>query len=289
MRTVLAFPSDTQCGSALGLIPPGQWQLHDGGYHNPSVAQKILWQQWAESWKRVAELRKKSRLVVVFNGDAVQGDRLSPVQMVTNNREEQERIHEACMDWALQTAKFSTKKGDLLYYVRGTAAHVGSGGQSEERIARDLGAVPWIKPNRIDGKDGRYCWEDIVLDVGGVIFDVAHHLSVRPGQRVWTRESSLRSKIISIYFDHLDHGIAIPRYVIGAHNHKFTHAEYEGAQGKVEGFIIPCFQFHDEWSKKVAAGELSTIGMLIVIVEDDGSTQWECPRITISDKPVVKL
>ena len=70
-KTIVAVVADTHCGSQVGLMPNRQWQLDAGGYYNPSPQQEFLWDVWEEGWQMIAKLRKRAKLIVVFNGDAV--------------------------------------------------------------------------------------------------------------------------------------------------------------------------------------------------------------------------
>lgn len=283
-RTVLPIPADTHGGGTTALMMPGGWNLPDGGTHYPSKAQRIVSRQWEQGWGRVRELRKRSRLVVAHAGDAVEGDHHNTHQIIHKSVDIHEEIHTDCMDWGLQTAKFNSKRGDLLYYVHGTLAHNGTG--SENNIAKDLDAVPYIEgtPER-KFRDASYVFPHLKLNVNGVLFDIAHH-GPTAGTRIWTQGNSLRATIKDIYYRCLDKKMPIPRYWIRAHYHEFAHEIYSGSQGTIEGFILPAFQLKTHYGHRVANHKLADIGMLIVVVEEDGRTWWECPMISYDETPV---
>ena len=50
MSTVIAIASDLHCGSTIGLCPDTGIELDDGGWYEPSNAQKWLWEEWQNHW-----------------------------------------------------------------------------------------------------------------------------------------------------------------------------------------------------------------------------------------------
>jgi hypothetical protein len=279
MRTVIAIPSDQHSGSTVGLMPPEPWPLVDGGSYTPSHTQHLIWDEWIECWEFARELRKRSRLIVIANGDATEGNHHHTTQVVSGRMDEQEAAHIACMDRALKIAKFG--RDDALYYIRGTEAHTDPGAQSEERIARDLGAI--------GERENCASWYHLRLKVNGVLFDIAHHPGIGVGSRYWTKGNSLRSMIKHIYMDSLDAKQPIPRYWIRSHDHEWSHEAYGGRRAEIDGFLTPAFQAKTGYGHKVASHKmLSDIGMLIVVVEDDGRTWWECPRLELPAARIVE-
>lgn len=289
-RTVLLILADAHCGSTVGLIRPGQWQLNDGGYYMPSKAQGVLWAQFAEIAETIKRERKRSRLVVVHNGDGVDGVHHGTTQLIPGGAIEHERIHVDAMDWMLREVGHNQKRGDLLYYIGGTEAHVGKASARENRIARDLDAVPMRKGTpEHDYKDARHVWPYLKLRINGVLFSIAHHAEVNRGRRAWTKTNVLRSYLTSLYFDSLDSGAELPRYWIRSHYHKYTHAFHEGGQGRIDGFILPALQAKTDYIYRIAATELADIGAWYAVIEPDGSTYWECPRVQYEQDEVIEI
>jgi len=280
-KTVLAVVADTHSGSSTGLLTPDRWVGMDGQTVHLSTGQRVLWQQWEECWERVRQLRKGARLVVIHNGDAVDGFHHDTTQVLTNNIEEQKRMHLAAMDWGLNKAGF--KKKDKLYYVYGTETHVG---QTEDAIARDLGAEPYIMPKAENSwRDGRFVHYHMKFRINGVQFDVAHH-GLNSGYRAWTRENGIYNAVKSMYFSALEGGYDYPRYVIRSHMHQYLTADY---QDRIRGFITPAFQLKTKYGHKVASMKLSSIGMLIFVIEADGRSYFEAPCVTYDEIGVIDL
>ena len=268
MRTVLLNIADTHCGSSTGIMVARPWQLNDGGEYRPSQGQRKLWGLTAEICQEVRRLRllyENTRIIVVHNGDANDGNHHGTPQLVTSDTEEQERIHLDLMDEMYSIMGYGNED-DRTYYTAGTRVHVGS---SEHRIAMDLGAVPF---NKGKGKrDGEYAWPRLPLDVNGCLFDFAHH-GFSPGNLLHTRGNAIRSKLKSMYYERLELGVRVARYYVSAHNHQYRHEGiYTDKVGVVHGIISPALQGRTHYVNKVAARNVSDLGMLVWEIEIDGT------------------
>jgi hypothetical protein len=267
---------------------------------SPSPAQKIIWKQWAHNWDLVAKERKNSRLIMVQNGDPVEGMHHQSPQVMTMREDEHVTIAIHAYDWAMKKAKYNPKKGDKYYQIAGTEAHGGTGGRAEEALARDFrdrsdgqnGVVPqWEKQIFIDGEptlQAKYTWGRLLRKVNGVLFDIAHH-GASVGKRAWTTSNSLMNTIKSIYFECLEKNQPIPRYWVRAHYHQYVHAYYEGKQGIIEGFVLPSYQLPGSaYVRKFNGGSLlmADIGMVYWVVEDNGSSYWKKDIITMAQDEI---
>ncbi len=283
MKEILAVVADTHCGSQQGLMPPEQYALDAGGFYDPSSQQKWLWGVWQEGWEIVKRLRKKARLTVVMNGDAVQGTDSVFTALVSKRAEEHEDIHRQCMDYALSTAKFDSKKGDRLFYVRGTERHSEPGSQAEERLGEDLGA---------EIVDGRYSSMQIQLKINDVYFDFVHRRE-KGGARWWTKENALFYAAKNAYANIVDKKWFKPPFdvvYLGAHFHQWIPPQTKrGPQGNVTFAISPAFQLMGGFGIQVTKGlEKASIGMLIFEIEKDGS--WKLNELVYEPDhvPVVR-
>lgn len=290
--TLFCFPADTHAGSTSGLMPPEQWQMADGGFHNPSYTQKVIWKQWEDCWDKVIETKKKnkSRLVIVHLGDAIEGNHHDSTEIITNRLDEQERIHISCMDWALKATKFNSDVEDKIIYVAGTTAHTGESAVAEERIARQFdGIYPYKRGTEsLDYQDGKYVWDRILFSHAGVNFNVAH-AGANPGNRAWTKESGLQSLIKNVYFSSIESNTKIPNFWIRAHMHEYTPAIYKGKKGTIEGIICPAFQGRTHYLKILPNHIMSDIGMFCVLVQDDGTYSSFCEHLYIENDKVMAL
>jgi hypothetical protein len=264
---LFVFCADTHCGSTMGLMKPGWFPLHDGGGYEPGATQKLIWKVWEAGWDKVAKERKGRRLIIVHVGDAVEGIHHATTQLISSRVDEHEKIHVDAMKWAMQKAKFG--KDDALYYISGTEEHAGNGSRSEETIADKMDGV--VKMN-----NNRATWDVIRKSINGVGFDISHH-GASIGNTPLTEENGLTQKMKALYFDSLNYKQEIPRYWIRAHLHRFVYSRYVGAQGSIEGFVLPSFQMKTGYVYKRFNGRTtpSDIGMIWIRVDKDGSTSWD--------------
>lgn len=267
MKTILVFPADTHCGSTVGLMRPEAWQLDKGGSYYPSRAQQILWSQWVECWDTVKRLRERGdRVIITSMSDSIDGRHHETTELVTARREEQERIFIGVMDWALKHIQF--RKDDILQFVSGTPEHTGEAGQADKRICNDL--------------KGRGIYDRLLFEVHGRKFDVAHK-RFGTGRRAWTDDNIIHSILKSMLFSALLQGHDPPDFIIGAHWHQFLQGDFARGKYKTNGFICPAFQFKTTYGYSVTNNDnrLPSIGMLIIVVNKDGSYHWQCPRLEL--------
>lgn len=270
--------SDTHCGSPVGLLH-GSWQLHDGGTYQPSAGQRIIWKQYTEGISNAKKDREGKRLIVIFNGDPVEGRHHDTTQLITSRIEDQEAMHIDIMDWTLTELGFDDKAGDLLYYITGTEAHGDNGSQSDERIASQFDGIQRMSK-------GRATWDRLLLKCNGYIFDVAHQ-GANPGSRAWTKENALHNTLKSIYFDCLDSGAEIPDYWIRAHVHTYVPDHYQGQRKTVYGVLMPALQLKTEYAYKNHAMKMADIGLIYFIVGD--SVDFRPQVMSIRQDKVVKV
>jgi len=267
-RTVVAISADKHSGSSLGLMMPKPFQLHDGGTFSPSPAQLILWEQYNECLEFIKEQRKRSRLIWIENGDPCEGIHHGTTQTVSSRVEEHEQIAVDILDHTFNKLKFGGD--DLAYMIAGTEEHGGSGSQSENRIAEDLECfIPQFTES--SGRHHRFTWDRLLLKVNGVLLDIAHHGGT-VGGRSWTKQNGMRNNLVSLYFQSLNDQTELPRYWVRSHKHEYVRAEYTDKQGTITGFVTPSFQFKTGFAYKVAGHRLSDIGLIVIVIEEDGTS-----------------
>lgn len=240
--------------------------MHDGGTYSPSQGQRIIWQQYEEGINNVATLRKGKQLILTVNGDPVEGMHHDTTQLITSRIEEQEDIFSDVFDWTLKQLKFNEKKGDKLFFTTGTPAHGDNGNQSDERIASQFDGV-------VKMRDARYTWDRLLLDINGVMFDIAHQ-GPSPGSRAWTRENGLRNTLKSIYFDALNNNSPIPDWWIRSHVHTYVKDTYHGLQQDISGVLTPALQLKTEHAYKNHSVKLAHIGIVYMTIKDNGKVDY---------------
>ena len=129
--------SDIHCGCQLGLCPP-KVKLDSGGTYHSSKLQKKVWKMWEYFWNEWTPMVTKGEpYIIVNNGDAIDGVHHSSVTQISHNITDQIQIAKDVL-----TPIINHKNCAGYYHIRGTEAHVGKSGQSEEGLAKALGAIP---------------------------------------------------------------------------------------------------------------------------------------------------
>lgn len=227
--------------------------------HSPTPKQKQLYRHFDACAKAVAKLRQGKRLIVVHDGDAIEGVHHDSSQNVTRNKAEQCKIHIELMDHFLQTVNYG--KRDTLYYVSGTETHVGD---DEEGIGADLGAQ--------ETPEGGYVHDHLELDVNGALLWFAHHGSKRGAGA--NEGNGLRNFLRDVYFDCLKRRTIPPDCIITGHTHTPTWNTYIVREPtsfrEVHGIICPSWQMKTRYAYKIAPVEVNEIGMVALCIGADG-------------------
>lgn len=289
--TVVAIISDMQVGSTVALMPP-KWQLYDGNTIHASPAQRLMYRKWQESAENVRDIitekRRRKRLVVILNGEPIDGNHHDSPQIITKTKQEQIDMSIDLLDEWLKTAGYNHKRGDCMYLLRGTTAH--EKGEHIEQIGKDIdGVVPFRKPTTQGGKDGRYHFQKLRKNINGVYFHLSHHGFGR-GTRAWTRENSIFYSLKSLYFSCLDSGQPIPDLTISSHFHVYNYAYYHGKQKTMFGCTTPCWQLKTHFGNQVAALEdINTIGNIYFDVTADGNYKIIPDILEVADAPITEF
>lgn len=272
---IIAVVSDLHVGSTVALCPPGGVGLDDGGVYKPSRAQEGLGEWWADYWKLVDTIRKgasktkqKTPLITVVNGDLVDGNHHGTTQIFSASTEAMEAA-------AVDLLKPIRAKSDNFFVVRGTPAHVKQGAQSEEAIARALGADKHPK--------GSNSFYRLILTVGGRKFDFAHHIGTNSVP--WTKGTNIRAEILRVIQECASRGIKAPDYVIRSHAHAFADT---GLNFGTRGLVTPAWQLTTEFAHKVARPLTSDVGGFIFIVSN-GAADVIVKRYHTEPEPEIRL
>lgn len=241
IKTLVAVISDTHFGGSTALAPPA-FETSEGQVVHASPAQRWLHECWLDYWAYVYGLtkRNKARLVVIHLGDVVDGNHHNSVQLLPNVEDQEKMAFEMLEPMAL--------KADKMIIMRGTEAHTGPMGMSENSIAAALGAeIHW----------------EALLDVGGLLLDLAHH--GKAGTRDWT--SSAAATAVEARGRALAEGNPIPAYVFRGDRHT---VDDSGARvAGTRAMTAPAWQLKTSYGHRAAAGKRSDIGGIIVL--PDGS------------------
>lgn len=262
MTTVIAAVSDLHCGSTVGLHPDTPTMLDDGGMYIPTAAQLWLWQRWSQYWVEVAKQRGPHRLVVLLNGDLVDGDHHGTTQIVSRHPGVQFDILQRVLEVPMAL------KPDAVIVVRGTESHVGQAGSVEEGAAKTLAKAghPVIQTS-----GGQYSHYHFVGDFGSLRLSATHHgaMSGRP----WLKPNITNITAAQIFYEHAARGVRHPDLAIRSHYHR-TADSYDNHPTRL--IQTPAWQLATSYVHRIAPDSLADIGGVIVTVAGDGWHVRKC-------------
>jgi hypothetical protein len=275
--TIVVNLSDMHSGGTTALFLPRFWEgMH--GNHTPTKDQKQMWRHFDKCAKIIREKREGKRLIVVHDGDAIDGVHHDSPQIITRNKNEQIEIHTEIMDHFLQVSGWDRDSGDKLYYVTGTEIHVND---SENIIGEDLGA-------EMDGE--KYAFDFLPLSVNNKILWFAHH-GGRAGKGA-NKGNALRNNLKHVYFDCLNEKQMPPDMLITGHSHDPFYETYNQWLGDdihvLHGIILPSWQKKTRFAYRVAPVQVNKIGMAYFEITAEGEIHK--PRFELlkdKNKPVV--
>ena len=256
---VLAVVSDVHAGGTTAVCPP-EITLDDGGKYTASKAQCWLWECWHDYWRQVEAKRRtlNAKLVVLFNGDAVEGQHHKTTQIMSGNPNAQAAA------WNEIIRPVLALKPAHIVMTRGTSAHVGESACGEERIADGLRRDK--RPIVSDPATGAASLWHWYADIHGVRIDATHH--GRIGQREHTRASQIVLYAHDVHLSYTKRGELPPHLAFRGHNHKFADS-FDACQPRVIG--TGAWQLGTGHVHKVQPDSIADIGGAITVIHHDGS------------------
>lgn len=239
--------ADLHINSTVGLAPPVV-RLDDGGTCHHSRFQGKLWDCWCDLWQHQIR-RTGGEVWGLLVGDLVDGDHHQTPQIFSRNLTDQHVMAITALAPMLEVV-------DRLWVVRGTPAHVRACGQSEELIAREIGAQ--------QTPGGQYSWYRITSQDWGrpLPLDAAHHGSL--GRLPWTKGNLAKRLAIEIELEYGRMRLDPPQFAVRAHRHTFADS---GMDAPVRVLFLPAWQGATDYVQIVAPGALPQVGALIFDID----------------------
>lgn len=251
MKTV-TIVSDLHVGSSLGLCADSGMQLGEAGIYFPSKLQISVFRAWQSFFDYAGQVNEKAEsTTLVINGDSVDGFHHNTVALATNNIEVQENA-------AIEILKPVAKQFDQVYVVRGTEAHVQASAQSEERIAKGIGAQV--------NDEGQSSWWQLWLDVDGMIFNIAHHIGTTSSSAY--ESSAVMREMVAALVEAGQWGQHLPDVLVRSHRHRYIELAIPSGRGKIQAVVTPGWQLRTPFVEKIDRMRLPHIGGIIFVVED---------------------
>lgn len=229
--------------------------LDDGGTYTPSPLQKAVWAYWREFFDVwVPQVTRGEPWALVVNGDAVEGNHHGSVTQVSHNIEDQLRIARAAL-------APEVSKAAVYYHIRGTEAHVGPSAQYEERLARELGAVP--------NDAGQYAPWELWANLGGHLIHFMHHIGTTG---VSTGEAGApHRETVESYVESGRWGDNPPAVIVRSHRHRCIEVKSPARFGFASSVTTPAWQLKTPFTYKIPGGRLSQpqIGGIVIRLGDE--------------------
>ena len=257
---LLVVCSDVHGGSTLAACPPEGVTLDDGGTYMPSKLQLWIWERWCQFWDLVAvrRLEYDAEVWAVLNGDLTEGDHHGTSQIISKNAESQKYVCKRIF------SVLSAANPDRVFIVRGTEAHVGPSGMTEEAFAES------IKAEKSE-ESGRWSWWHLRLAPHGCRVDLQHHPSTR-GSLPWTRPQAAQRLAFRIWSEHALRDIPYPHYAFRSHLH--VHSD-SGKAYPTRAIITAAWQAKTSHAHQVASDSIADMGGHLLLVRPDGTSTIE--------------
>lgn len=259
--TIIAVLSDLHSGSSRALFPNRVVDFKsNGNSHRPNSQQEKIYKHWKVTAQKIKELRKNKAVILVHNGDAIEGIHHGTREIVgAANHDEQAQLHIELMGEFQDFINW--QRGDKLYYVTGTETHVLD---KESEIAEKAGGQQYA--------DGLYSCNLLELPIAGHKVWFVHHGA---GAGAGANEGNMmRNWLRDIYWDAKKYNKIPPSLIFTGHVHEPTYNNYVANDGGtyrlVHGVICPSWQSKTRYANQQAPVSMNKIGAVTVEVKADG-------------------
>jgi len=193
----------------------------------------------------------------VVNGDALDGVHHGATTQISHNLADQERL-------ACDILRPRVAKAARYVHIRGTEAHVGKSAESEERVARELGAIP--------NEEGQHARYDLWLRLGGPkgpLVHFLHHIGTT-GSSAY-EATAVHKELVESYVEAGRWGDEPPRCIVRSHRHRALRVHIPVADGEALAVVTPAWQLKTAFAWKIPGARLSQpqIGGTIIKLGDE--------------------
>jgi hypothetical protein len=266
---ILVAISDTHIGCQLGLCSSLVF-LDNGGEYKSNRIQKIICDYWKEFWEvHVPEITGGLPYCVVVNGDTTDGNHHNATHQITHNLTDQAKM-------AYDLLKPIVEKCEGRFYmIRGTEAHVGKSGQEEERLAKELGAIP----NRYK----QYARNDLWKKVGSHLVHIAHHIGTTGSAGY--ESTAVHKEMTEAFIEAARWGERPPDMIIRSHRHRYFETSFATKKGRGRSVVTPGWQAKTPFAYRVVGGRQSQPQFGgVVIIESPTGELYTIPKVWSLDR-----
>lgn len=219
MTTTVILLSDIHANSSVGLCPPVV-NLYNGGTYRASRPQKWVYSRFLEFRDRAGETiqRDGGRVVLFLDGELADDNKHSKYELVEQHPDAQMTLAIEAIRPVLEL--IDKERGDLIYVLRGTAAHSGPGAWMDNRIGADIGAVCSVDEPKPDGTRRQvHSFQRVMVSADGVRIKGVHHPPIGPGRVPWTANLYAPRLASMAYYGAIDAGEPPPDIYFSGHYH----------------------------------------------------------------------
>lgn len=256
MKAIIAI-SDLHVGSTKGLCPKVVKTVDQGEY-KPNKYQRTLRKYWKHFWGSfVPEVTQGAqKRILVINGDVLDGVHHHTVNIISNSWLVQE---EAAVEVLKEIPELCPEKIDETYFIKGTEAHVGPNGESEDRIAEKIGA----QPNEM----GEYADYQRWFDVDGTVFQFAHHIGVTSSAAY--ESSAPMREMVAALVEAAQWGAEVPSVIVRSHRHRFIEVPIPSQHGRIRCVITPGWQVRTPFVERIDRMRMPHVGGVVFLVRGE--------------------
>ena len=250
-KVLITVISDLHVGSSVAILPANGLEMDDGGVYKGSKLQDELGRVWEIFFEDIRKMKRICKRVLVINGDSVEGAHHNTVSLATNNIQVQEKA-------AVQLLLPKVKLFDEVFVTRGTEAHVQSGAQSEERVARAINAKP--------DENGNFARWQLWMDVKGLVFNVAHHIGTTSSAAY--ESSAPMREMVAALVEAGQWDQKMPDVLVQSHRHRFITLGIPSAKDRIQTEVTPSWQLRTPFVERIDRMRMPHIGGVNFIVDE---------------------
>jgi len=207
----------------------------------PNETQKAVWKYWLYFWNVwVPHVTYGQPYGIIINGDTIDGKHHNSSHQISHNLGDQVELARSIL--APRVAK-----AERLFVVRGTEAHVGISGEQEERLARELGAIP--------NDAGQYARYELWLRVGRGLVNVLHHIGCTGSQAY--EATAVHKELVEALLECGRWEEKQPNIIVRSHRHRYIKTSISTDFGEAIAVVTPGWQGKTPFVWKIAGGRLS--------------------------------
>lgn len=257
-KSAVLFLGDTHIGDDGGLCPPTGFVRDSGAVVTQNRGQRVTWEHWEEAREWVRQVLKGRPFDAVLGGDLVDGMHHNSTTEMSDNINDQERAAVSILAKMLEGS-------DRRFAYRGTDAHVGPAGQSDERIARALDCTP--------DEDGRFARYDLWYRMGhkdGPLVHGLHHIGTVGTQAY--ESTALMKEYTESCIEAARMGVQPPDVIVRHHRHRGLDVKIPTKRGQALVFTVQGWQLKSSsftWRATGVRQAVPQLGLTLLLFNDE--------------------